>query len=106
VQGSADARSQRSPLRSVRRLRLLPADEVVEAKSLVGGAAATVRHHFSQLRVLGGVSYYSLRVRARNAKYHDIHIRQLEMLSKVVNDHVFADLAAQLKSDHDPIQQP
>lgn len=74
------------------------------AKSLIQGGAATVRHYFSQLRDPGQISFYSLRVHVQSAKYHDIHIRELQMLAKVTKDSEFNDLAAQLRSDHDPSQ--
>ncbi len=73
-----------------------------DARELIQGAAATVRHYGRSFEVPGQISYYSLRVHVQNAKYHGIHIKQLRELAAITGDRWFANLAAELARDHAP----
>lgn len=73
-----------------------------DAKLLIQATLTTVNHVLPGIRVPGGISRYCLAHAVQDAGYHAIHIRQLEMLSRLTGDPSFAEWAALLRADHDP----
>lgn len=74
------------------------------ALQLLRGALATVKHYGESFRNPGRLSAYDLRVRATNAKYHAIHIKQLRLLAEITGDATFNHLADEFAADSPPIR--
>jgi hypothetical protein len=70
-----------------------------EARQLLEGALTTVRERAGQFRRKGRVSVYGMRSRTNHFKYHEVHIWQLRLLSRVTGDPWFRQLGAALSSD-------
>ena len=69
------------------------------AVRIFDGGATTVRYQVRLFRALGGISYYSLRVRAQYRSYHCIHIGQLKLLGRMTGDAWFAREARRFSTD-------
>jgi hypothetical protein len=60
------------------------------AAAVFDGGATTIRHQVQRFRVRGGISYYSLRVRAQYSSYHCLVVGQLKLLTTMTGDPWFA----------------
>jgi hypothetical protein len=69
------------------------------AARIFDGGATTVRYQAPRFRARGGISYYSLRVRAQYRTYHCIHIGQLKLLGRMTGDSRFAREARRFTAD-------
>ena len=74
-----------------------------EARQVLNGATTTVRRNIERYRQPGGISLYGLTSRTRNPKYHEIHVWQLNLLSRISGDEYFATMAARLRDDRRPV---
>ncbi len=74
----------------------------VEARQLLEGALTTMRDRADEYRREGRVSIYGLRSRTNHYKYHQIHIWQLRLLSRMTGDSYFRELAADMAEDRPP----
>ena len=75
----------------------------LEARQLMNGAATTIRKNLDRYRQPGGISLYGLTTRTPNPKYHEIHVWQLNLLSRISGDDYFATMASQLRDDRRPV---
>jgi hypothetical protein len=73
-----------------------------EARNLLEGALTTMRDRAQVYRREGRVSLYGLRSRTNHFKYHQVHIWQLRLLSRMTGDRSFRDLADGMASDRVP----
>jgi len=73
-----------------------------QARQLLEGALTTMRDRAGLYRREGKVSLYGLRSRTNHYKYHQIHIWQLRLLSRMTGDPYFRELAGELASDRRP----
>ncbi|MEX1295564.1 MAG: D-glucuronyl C5-epimerase family protein [Candidatus Limnocylindrales bacterium] len=73
-----------------------------EARALLEGALTTVRDRAHLYRREGKVSLYGLHSRTNHFKYHQVHIWQLRLLSRMTGDPFFRELAAGMAADAVP----
>jgi D-glucuronyl C5-epimerase C-terminus len=73
-----------------------------EARHVLNGAVTTMRKNLARYRQRGALSLYGLRSRSQNPKYHEIHVWQLNLLSRISGDPYFAQMAAKLNHDRRP----
>ncbi len=73
-----------------------------EARRLLEGALTTMRDRAGLYRREGKVSIYGLRSRTNHYKYHQIHIWQLRLLSRMTGDPYFGELGDAMASDKRP----
>jgi hypothetical protein len=74
----------------------------VEARALLEGALTTMRERGHLYRREGKVSLYGLHSRTNHFKYHQVHIWQLRLLSRMTGDPFFKELAADMAADAVP----
>jgi hypothetical protein len=72
----------------------------VGAERLYQAGLTTLEAHLPEFRNPGGVSHYCLAHGTLSEKYHEIHIEQLRMLSRMTGDPSFAEVADQFEADH------
>ena len=72
------------------------------AHSVLSGAVTTIRRNVGRYRRPGGVSLYGLRTRSVILKYHEIHVWQLYLLSRISGDPYFVRMAGKLRNDRRP----
>jgi D-glucuronyl C5-epimerase C-terminus len=73
-----------------------------EARSLLEGALTTMRDRADRYRRKGKVSLYGLHSRTNHFKYHQVHIWQLRLLSRMTGDPFFRQLAEGMAEDAVP----
>ena len=73
-----------------------------KARRFLRAATATMRQKAADYRVKGGDSLYDLGTRTRITKYHEVHVWQLQLMSRMSGDRYFARLAQGFVSDHRP----
>jgi len=73
-----------------------------EARQLLEGALTTMRDRAASYRREGKVSLYGLRSRTNHYKYHQVHIWQLRLLTRMTGDPFFGELADGLAADKGP----
>jgi hypothetical protein len=73
-----------------------------EARNLLEGALTTMRDRGGRYRREGRVSIYGLRSRTNHFRYHQVHIWQLRLLSRMTGDPFFRELADGMASDRAP----
>lgn len=73
-----------------------------EARVLLEGALTTMRDRAERYRRKGKVSIYGLHSRTNHFKYHQVHIWQLRLLSRMTGDPFFRQLAEDMASDAVP----
>lgn len=73
------------------------------AKQMLNGAVTTVRRNLPRYRRPGRISLYGLTTRTPNPKYHEIHVWQLNLLSRMTGDDYFATMAGRLRDDRRPV---
>jgi hypothetical protein len=69
------------------------------AVAIFDGGVTTVRYQVEQFRVLHGISYYSLRVRAQYRFYHCLHVQELKLLGHMTRNPWFAREARRFTAD-------
>lgn len=67
---------------------------------MLNASLTTIEHYIGEYRNPGGISYYDLKNKFTNANYHDIHIEQLNMLSKITGEPYFKEMADLFESDY------
>jgi hypothetical protein len=72
------------------------------AEAVLEGAIETMRRQAHRYRRPGKVSYYGLRSRSTIVKYHQIHVWQLRLLSRISGDPTFRRLARRMVADYKP----
>jgi hypothetical protein len=70
-----------------------------DARNLLAGGVAALRHYVPQFRNVGSISAYCLRHRVQNAKYHRIHIWQLRFLGRITGDAFFSRMSKAFAAD-------
>jgi len=73
-----------------------------EVRTLLEGALTTMRDRADTYRRKGKVSLYGLHSRTNHCKYHQIHIWQLRLLSRMTGDPFFRELAEGMAEDAVP----
>lgn len=73
-----------------------------EARNLLEGALTTMRDRAGLFRREGKASLYGLRSRTKHFKYHQVHIWQLRLLSRMTGDPFFRELAEGMAQDRAP----
>jgi hypothetical protein len=73
-----------------------------EARNLLEGALTTMRDRAGIFRREGKSSLYGLRTRTKHFKYHQVHIWQLRLLSRMTGDPFFRELADGMAQDAVP----
>ena len=73
-----------------------------EARQLLEGALTTMRDRAASYRREGKVSLYGLHSRTNHYKYHQVHIWQLRLLTRMTGDPFFGELADAMASDKGP----
>ena len=80
-----------------------------DARHLLNASLSSLRRYIDDYRVPGGISYYCLAHRTRrvdwwsrprqNAKYHNIHIQQLQNMALISGDDYFGAVAEAFEAD-------
>ena len=66
---------------------------------LLKASLTTIKHYANAFRVKGEPSYYRLKHKVQNERYHRIHIKQFKGLYTITGDQFFADFADSLYHD-------
>lgn len=71
-----------------------------EALMLLKASITTIEHYIGEYRNPNGISYYDLKNKFTNEKYHFIHIEQLNMIFKITGEQYFKEMADLLENDY------
>jgi len=71
-----------------------------QAKEVLQGSLTALKHYLPDFRNMGNISFYCLKHKVQNEKYHQTHIKQLNMLYKMTSDEFFLATADNFYNDY------